>query len=84
MGKGKRTIAISIPFVSTDKEKVAQQQGIKNGKTLTELKLRFNVREDTIAELETEMEGKEQEIQNLNTWKRTIRNADRGFNFGTR
>ena len=63
-GKAKE-LSDKIPFVATDKEKVAQQKVEEMEKRVTELNTEIQFRDDTIAELETEMNGKEHEIQSL-------------------
>ena len=70
-GKAKE-LSDKIPFVATDKEKVAQQKVEEMEKRVTELNTEIQFRDDTIAELETEMDGKEQEIQNLTLEKEQL------------
>jgi flagellar motility protein MotE (MotC chaperone) len=70
-GKAKE-LSDKIPFVTTDKEKVAQQKVEQMEKRVTELNTEIQFRDDTIAELETEMDGKEQEIQNLTLEKEEL------------
>src|SRR4051794_10989227 len=70
-GKAKE-LSDKIPFVTIDKEKVAQQKVEQMEKRVTELNTEIQFRDDTIAELETEMDGKEQEIQNLTLEKEEL------------
>ena len=70
-GKAKE-LSDKIPFVATDKEKVAQQKVEEMEKRVTELNTEIQFRDDTIAELETEMDGKEREIQNLTLEKEQL------------
>jgi flagellar motility protein MotE (MotC chaperone) len=70
-GKTKE-LSDKIPFVATDKEKVAQQKVEEMEKRVTELNTEIQFRDDTITELETEMDGKEREIQNLTLEKEQL------------
>ena len=63
-GKAKE-LSDKIPFVTTDKEKVAVQKVEEMEKQVTKLNTEIQFRDDTIVALETEMDGKEHEIQNL-------------------
>lgn len=60
-----KELSEKIPFIATDKEKVAEQKAEEIEERVAKLNTEIQFRDDTIVALETEMDGKEHEIQNL-------------------
>ena len=72
-----------IPFLSSDEEgKQRKQRTIRNGSKLTELKAEVKVREAAIADLQTNLEGKDQEIEKLELEKEQLEMQIDEFNYG--
>ena len=64
-----KELSDKIPFVSSDKEKVAQQKVEEMEKRVTELNTEIQFRDDTIAELETKWMEKNKKSKHLNLKK---------------